>query len=88
MNTWSIVHSKTDDDCIMLNNRILIGCIKWDSNETREEIVNVLNNKEKQIEELTKENEFLKWYSEELEVHLPKELLQQVKEFYEKRVRK
>ena len=88
MNTWSIVHSKTDDDCIMLNNCILIGCIKWDSNETREEIVNVLNNKEKQIEELTKENEFLKWYSEELEVHLPKELLQQVKEFYEKRVRK
>jgi len=88
MNTWSIIHSKTNDDCIMMNHCIPIGCIKWDSNETRKEIVKVLNEKEKQIDELTKENEFLKWYSEELEVHLPKELLKQVKEFYEKEVKK
>ncbi|HIH34896.1 MAG TPA: hypothetical protein HA255_00440, partial [Methanosphaera sp.] len=52
MNTWSIIHSKTNDDCIMMNHCIPIGCIKWDSNETRKEIVKVLNEKEKQIDEL------------------------------------
>ena len=86
MNTWSIAHSKTNDDCIMLNNCHFIGD-NWDSNETRKEIVKVLNDKERQIDDLTKENEFLKWYSEELESHLPKDLVKQVKEFYEKEVR-
>ena len=72
---YSVIHSKTNDDIIMENNCKLIGDTKWDTPKTREDIARLLNEKENLIEELREENKKLKWYYEELRVHVPKETL-------------
>ena len=72
---YSVIHSRTDDDIIMENNCKLIGDFKWDTPKTREDIARLLNEKENLIEELREENKKLKWYYEELRVHVPKETL-------------
>lgn len=83
MKKYSISYSKTNEDTLLEDHHFLIPS-KWDSLETKKFIVDLLNDKEKEIEELRKENKFLKWYCEELEVHLPKKVLDVVKEFYKK----
>ena len=89
MKVYSIAYSKTDEDALLEDSHFINGLpFKWDTLDTKKAIVHLLNDKEKQIDELTKENEFLRWYSEELEVHLPKDLVKQVKECYEKEVKK
>jgi len=88
MKKYSMCYSKTDEDTILEDNHFIYGIIPWDSLETKKHIIELLNEKEKQIDDLTKENDFLKWYCEELETHLPKELLEQVKEFYRNNVKK
>ena len=40
----------------------------------------MLNEKEEKIEELSKENDFLNWYCEELAAHLPKDLVQEFRD--------
>jgi len=79
---YSVIHSKTDDDIIMENNCKLIGDLKWDTPKTREDIARLLNEKEKIIEELREENKKLKWYCEELEVHVPSDKVEQIKALY------
>ena len=89
MKKYSIAYSKTNEDTILEDNHFIYGITpKWNSLETKKYIVDLLNDKEKQIDDLTKENDFLKWYCEELETHLPKKLLKQVKEFYKNNVKK
>ena len=85
---YSMCYSKTDEDTILEDHHVIDGIHPWNSLETKKHIVELLNDKEKQIYNLTKENDFLKWYCEELETHLPKELLKQMKEFYKNNVRK
>ena len=80
---YSVIHSKTDDDIIMENNCKLIGDFKWDTPKTREAIARLLNEKENLIEELREENKKLKWYCEELEVHVPKETLKLIDELWD-----
>ena len=78
-------YSKTDEDTILEDGHFIFGILpNWDSLETKKYIVKLLNEKEKEIDKLKKENKFLKEYSEELEVHVPKETLEKVKEFYKK----
>lgn len=79
---YSVIHSKTSDDIIMENNCKLIGDLKWDTPKTREDIVKLLNEKEKIIDELREENKKLKWYCEELEVHVPSDKVEQIKSLY------
>ena len=79
---YSVIHSKTDDDIIMENNCKLIGDFKWDTPKTREDIARLLNEKENLIEELREENKKLKWYCEELEVHVPSDKVEQIKALY------
>ena len=87
MKEYSMCYSKTDEDTILENSHFIYGILpKWDSLETKKYIVKMLNEKEEEIDKLRKENKFLKEYSEELEVHVPKETLEKVKEFYKKRV--
>jgi hypothetical protein len=66
----------------MENNCKLIGDNKWDTPKTREDIAELLNKKQKTIEELREENKFLKWYCEELEVHVPSDKVEQIKALY------
>ena len=78
-------YSKTDEDTILEDGHFIFGILpNWDSLETKKYIVKLLNEKEKEIDKLKKENKFLKEYSEELEVNVPKETLEKVKEFYKK----
>lgn len=85
MKEYSMCYSKTDEDTILEDGHFIFGIIpKWNSLETKKYIVDLLNEKEKEIYKLRKENKFLKDYSEELEAHVPKETLEKVKEFYKK----
>lgn len=85
MKEYSMCYSKTDEDTILEDGHFIFGILpNWDSLETKKYIVKLLNEKEKEIDKLKKENKFLKEYSEELEVHVPKETLEKVKEFYKK----
>ena len=88
MNEYSISYSKTDEDHILENHHVIRGTVPWNTLETKKHIVKMLTEKEQEIDRLTKENDFLKWYCEELEVHLPKETVKQIKEFYQKEVKK
>lgn len=82
MKKYSMCYSKTDEDTILEDNHFIYGILPWNSLETKKHIVDLLNEKEKEIDKLKKENKFLKDYSEELEVHVSKETLKKVKEFY------
>ena len=85
MKEYSMCYSKTDEDTILEDGHFIYGIIpKWDSLEAKKYIVDLLNEKEKEIDKLRNENKFLKEYSEELEVHVPKETLKEVQEFYKK----
>jgi hypothetical protein len=80
MKKYSISYSKTNEDTILEDNHFIYGIIpKWNSLETKKYIVDLLNEKEKEIDELKKENRVLKEYSEELETHIPKETLKLIK---------
>ena len=79
-----MAYSKTDEDTILEDHHFIDGIHPWNSLETKKHIIELLNDKEKEIDKLKKENKFLKEYSEELEVHVPKETLKKVKEFYKK----
>lgn len=87
MKKYSMAYSKTDEDTILEDHHFIDGIYPWNSLETKKCIVELLNDKEKQIDDLTKKNDFLKWYCEELETHIPKETLEKVKEFYKKNIK-
>jgi len=82
MKEYTISYSKTNEDTILENSHFMYGIIPWDTLETKKFIVDLLNEKEQEINKLKKQNKFLKGYSEELEVHIPTETLKKVKEFY------
>ena len=86
MKEYSMCYSKTDEDHILENHHFIRGTVPWNTLETKKHIVKMLNEKEQEIDRLTKENDFLKWYSEELETHVPKETLDKIKEFYNSKV--
>lgn len=83
MKKYSIAYSKTDEDSILEDHHFIYGTVPWNTLDTKKHIVAMLNEKEEKIEELSKENEFLKWYHEELRVHVPKDTLKLIDELYE-----
>ena len=86
MKEYSISYSKTNEDTILEDHHPIGGVIPWNTLDTKKYIVDLLNEKEKEIDKLKKENKFLKDYSEELEVHVSKETLKRVKEFFKERI--
>lgn len=88
MKKYSISYSKTNEDNILEDNHPIYGTVPWNTLDTKKHIVAMLNEKEEKIEELSKENEFLKWYYETLRVNVPKETLKVIDEFYETKVKK
>ncbi len=83
MKEYFVKYSKTNKPCILEDNHFtkpLIQVTRQKPNyDALENVVELLNEKEKEIDKLRKENKFLKEYSEELETHIPKETLQLIK---------
>ena len=49
MKKYSMCYSKTDEDTILEDNHFIYGIIPWDSLETKKHIIELLNEKEKQV---------------------------------------
>ena len=83
MKKYGIAYSKTDEDTILEDGHGIKGIIpRWDTLDSKKCICELLNNKEKKINELELENKKLRWYFEELRCHVPKDKLEQIDLLY------